>query len=334
MSSLKHPYTVAYYESFEENGKLAIIMDYAEGGDLAGRITRQSNRNSLFSEGQLVRWATQILLGLKHLNIKRIIHRDLKPCNIFLTKEGDARLGDFGLSKILDDVHEFKDEFYIGTPSYFSPEIFAERLYSSASDVWVLGCVLHELGTFRIPFEASDFKSLYRKVAQDPVPVLPQAFSEDMRQVCRDLMYWDYRKRPTVSELVRRPMIRLEVRNLLLRSREESPAESEQSASEHHISTADDFEAKPIMHVPKRVSASMSGCPSVLSKAGSKALISSASCLKVASEFNDSKRHTKTNDVISPVRQKSCTPVFSRRGVGCGPRASRCRSSAVLVLQG
>lgn len=368
MSALRHPYIVAFYESFEENEKLAIIMDFAEGGDLAGRITRQASKNSLFSEGQLIRWATQILLGMKHLSQKRIIHRDLKPCNIFLTKEGDPRLGDFGLSKVLDDSYEFKDECYTGTPSYFSPEVFAERLYSSASDVWALGCVLHELGTFRVPFEAPDFKTLCKKVSRDPAPVLPRAFTEEMRQICRDLLYWDYKKRPTISELTRRPMIRLEVRNLILRSREDSPSAGEQSAAGEHISTTDDFEAKPIVHVPKRHSASIAGCPSVLSKAGSKALISSAGCLtadfefneqrnhnkahnapskagpkvlissagclKVDFEFNEQRKHAKANNVISPIRQKSCTPVFSRCGVGCGPRVNRCRSSAFLVLQG
>merc|ERR1719456_2113979 len=84
LSSLKHPYIVRYHESFLENGTLSIVMDYAEGGDLSKRISRHRSQRDLFAEGQIIRWFTQIALGLKYLHKRHILHRDLKPQNIFL----------------------------------------------------------------------------------------------------------------------------------------------------------------------------------------------------------------------------------------------------------
>jgi len=88
LSSLKHPYIVRYHESFINDGTLAIVMDYAEGGDLAKRISHNSRVRESFDETQITRWLTQIVLGMKHLHHRQIIHRDMKPQNLFLTKKG------------------------------------------------------------------------------------------------------------------------------------------------------------------------------------------------------------------------------------------------------
>ncbi len=74
-------------------------MDYADGGDLQGRIKEQRGRN--FPQDQVLTWFTQICLGLKHIHDRKILHRDLKGQNIFLTKSGIVKLGDFGIAKVL-----------------------------------------------------------------------------------------------------------------------------------------------------------------------------------------------------------------------------------------
>merc|ERR1719446_1211424 len=96
LASLKHPYIVRYRESFLEAVFLAIVMDYAEGGDLQRRV--QQARQP-FPEPQILRWITQAALGLKYLHTQHILHRDMKTANLFLTKQDRVQIGDFRISK-------------------------------------------------------------------------------------------------------------------------------------------------------------------------------------------------------------------------------------------
>jgi NIMA (never in mitosis gene a)-related kinase len=223
LSSLKHPYIVRYHESFLENGTLAIVMDYAEGGDLANRIKRQSQKQELFAEGQVIRWFTQVALGLKYLHARQILHRDLKPQNLFLTKQEDLRLGDFGISKAMKK-DALKDDSYMGTPYYFSPEICQEKLYSFASDVWAMGCILYEMAALRVPFEAPNIPTLSQKLKRHHAPNLPPVFSAEMNKLCQDILQRDYNHRPSAAELVQRPMMQAEMKKMLAETPNTPPA--------------------------------------------------------------------------------------------------------------
>merc|ERR1719253_2385986 len=70
LSSLKHPYIVSYRESFTENKSLAIVMDYADGGDLHQRIQRTREAGKSFPEEKILRWATEATLALKYMHGK------------------------------------------------------------------------------------------------------------------------------------------------------------------------------------------------------------------------------------------------------------------------
>ena len=104
----RHPNIIRVREHFVEEGRLCIVMDFADGGDLAQRIEAQkdSAANSEtppepFSEDMVLDWFVQICLALKHAHDRKVLHRDLKPQNIFLTRKNMVRLGDFGISKVL-----------------------------------------------------------------------------------------------------------------------------------------------------------------------------------------------------------------------------------------
>merc|ERR1719171_1469929 len=105
MSKLRnHVNIVRVNEHFVEDGKLHIIMEYADGGDLAQRIEAEAAAKSRFPEEQVLDWFVQICLALKHAHDRRILHRDLKPQNIFLTRKNLVRLGDFGISRVLSNT--------------------------------------------------------------------------------------------------------------------------------------------------------------------------------------------------------------------------------------
>ena len=107
LSRLHHPCIVGYRESILVDDVLSIVMEYCDGGDLSERILEASESDSPFDEAQILDWFTQIALALKHIHDMNILHRDLKTQNVFLTKENRIKLGDFGISKILNSDTDF-----------------------------------------------------------------------------------------------------------------------------------------------------------------------------------------------------------------------------------
>nr|XP_045233109.1 serine/threonine-protein kinase Nek5 isoform X3 [Macaca fascicularis] len=158
LAKMKHPNIVAFFNSFQENGRLFIVMEYCDGGDLMKRINRQ--RGVLFSEDQILGWFVQISLGLKHIHDRKILHRDIKAQNIFLSKNGMvAKLGDFGIARVLNNSMELA-RTCIGTPYYLSPEICQNKPYNNKTDIWSLGCVLYELCTLKHPVIQEEFNHM------------------------------------------------------------------------------------------------------------------------------------------------------------------------------
>jgi len=214
LSSLKHPYVVSYRESFTEGRSLAIVMDYADGGDLHQRIQRTRQTGKGFPEEKVLRWFTEATLALKYLHDQHILHRDLKTSNLFLTSLDRVRVGDFGISKVLESTMAFA-KTTIGTPYYLSPEICMERPYSFSSDVWALGCVLYELAALRVPFDAQSLQALVQKITRGPAPCLPGAYSAELRQLGGDLLHREQSQRPSAPEILQRPIVQQEIRHML-----------------------------------------------------------------------------------------------------------------------
>lgn len=222
LSSLKHPYIVSYRESFTENKNLAIVMDYADGGDLHQRIQRTRQAGKTLPEERVLRWFTEATLALKYLHDRHVLHRDLKSQNLFLTAQDRLRIGDFGISKVLESTAAFA-KTTIGTPYYLSPEICMERPYSYSSDMWALGCVLYEVAALRVPFDAQSLQALVQKITRGPTPTLPSAYSADLRQLCCDLLHRDQSQRPTAAEALQRAIVQDEIRRMLREEQAKRP---------------------------------------------------------------------------------------------------------------
>jgi serine/threonine protein kinase len=135
---MHHSNIAMYVESFVENSKLYIVMEYADGGDLTGAVQRRKTANQPWQEDEVMRIFVQICLALKHVHDQNILHRDLKSQNIFLTSNGIVKLGDFGIAKVLDASGD-QARTQIGTPYYLSPEICESKPYDRSSDIWSLG---------------------------------------------------------------------------------------------------------------------------------------------------------------------------------------------------
>ena len=200
-----HPNIVQYKEQFIENNTLYIVMELAEDGDLHNRLRKQRGRP--LSERTVLDYFVQICLAMQHVHGQNVLHRDLKPQNIFLSRGGTMiKVGDFGISKELRHTHE-QARTKVGTPYYMSPEAFKGRPYDGKSDIWSLGCVLYELATLRHPFEARTLPALAEKVKRGKYTPLGSSYSEDLRQLIRDMLQREPAKRPDINEVLRRPIM-------------------------------------------------------------------------------------------------------------------------------
>ncbi|XP_032223263.2 serine/threonine-protein kinase Nek1 isoform X2 [Nematostella vectensis] len=212
LSQLKHPNIVSYQESFEESGNLYIVMDYCDGGDLYKKINGQ--RGIAFSEDQVMDWFVQICLGLKHVHDRKILHRDIKSQNIFLTRHGIIKMGDFGIARVLHSTVELA-RTCIGTPYYLSPEIVENRPYNNKSDIWSLGCVLYEMLTLKHAFEAGNMKNLVLKIIRGSYPPIPLRYSADIRMLVAQLLKRNPHDRPSVNTVLKKNFIQKRIEKFL-----------------------------------------------------------------------------------------------------------------------
>ncbi|KAK4232284.1 G2-specific protein kinase nim-1 [Podospora fimiseda] len=235
LSTLRHPNIVGYYhrEHLKASQDLHLYMEYCGNGDL-GRVIRNLIEKNQYAEESFV-WAifSQLVtalyrchygvdppevgknvLALGHASKPKaptggmtILHRDLKPENVFLGEDHSVKLGDFGLSKLMQS-HDFAST-YVGTPFYMSPEICAAEKYTLKSDIWSLGCIIYELCTREPPFNAKTHFQLVQKIKEGRIAPLPSIYSEELFQVIKDCLRVNPDRRPDTASLLNLPVVRL-----------------------------------------------------------------------------------------------------------------------------
>lgn len=182
-------------------------MEYCEVGDLNYHIKRKLKNDEHFSETQIFNWFIQICLALEYVHGRRVIHRDLKSQNIFLTGNNTIKLGDFGISRVLENTHAAA-QTVVGTPYYMSPEACQSQPYTSKSDVWGLGCILYELCCLKHAFQADNLLGLVFRIVQEKHAPIPSMYSAELSGLLDMLLEKDPSKRPSVREILKMDLIR------------------------------------------------------------------------------------------------------------------------------
>ena len=156
---------IKYYDSYKDNGKYYILMEYCDGNNLKDFINKYIKNNELIEENIIYNIIKQICIGIKEIHKMKIIHRDLKPENIFINKNMEIKIGDFGISKQLNKENIITN-IKFGTLDYIAPEIILDGKYNEKSDIWSLGCILYELFHLR-KYYKDKFMNDIQKINKD-----------------------------------------------------------------------------------------------------------------------------------------------------------------------
>jgi len=199
---------------------LSIIMEFSDQGDLFQLISKHSKLQQYIQEDTIWAIFIQVVRGLKALHEAQIFHRDLKSANIFLSKDGTAKLGDMNVSKVAKKGLLYTQT---GTPYYASPEVWKDQPYDRKSDIWSLGCVIYEAITLKPPFRAEDMQGLYKRVLKGQYPKIPSIFSSELAQIVKLMIQVDPKQRPDCRQILSLPVVKSKCDRLFPESFLEEP---------------------------------------------------------------------------------------------------------------
>lgn len=169
-AQLEHPNIVTVYDiGVEERHKKQhhfVCMEYLPGGNLAHRLATEKLEVEL-----CLNWMKQLASGLAFAHKRNVVHQDIKADNIFITNEGDLKIGDFGLARLLvGRVHSDSTIKGMGTPAYMSPELCRGEPQDHRSDIYSLGILFFEMATGHLPFTARGMIEMATKHSSAPIP--------------------------------------------------------------------------------------------------------------------------------------------------------------------
>jgi len=173
LAKIKSPHVITIFDFGFDEGIPFLVTEFIEGNTLAGLI--QQHGALPWDIGLFI--LQQLAQGLMAIHNQQIIHQDIKPENIFLSNDGEVKLGDLGFSMPLDQA----DQQIQGTPAYLAPEIIEGFSVDFRSDIYALGVVSYEVMTGENPFAADDIQTVLNRIA-NLKPINVQAIRSEVPQ--------------------------------------------------------------------------------------------------------------------------------------------------------
>lgn len=165
-AKLSHPNVVTIHDLGEADGSLFIVMELLEGDELRQVIARRT----IASLDDKLPLMIQICEGLEYAHEKGVVHRDVKPGNIFVLRNGQVKILDFGIAQIAAaETGLTRAGLIVGTLQYMAPER-ARGQGGHASDIFSVGAVFYELLTNRAPFSGDDPIEILEKLRSENPP--------------------------------------------------------------------------------------------------------------------------------------------------------------------
>lgn len=210
LERLRHPNIIAYYGGGADEDQLFYVMEMVEGGSVKDLL--ECNRGLPWPA--VVGIGRQICSALQCAHNHGVIHRDLKPGNLFLTRSGEVKLGDFGIARDLHSSDLTDTGLTVGTHAYMAPEqITGDSSISGKADLYALGCCLFEMLTGRKVFDGENFAQLFEqhlRIEPPHVRTLVPSCPEQLDQVIFQLLAKSPEDRPFNARAVQAVMLQLD----------------------------------------------------------------------------------------------------------------------------
>jgi tetratricopeptide (TPR) repeat protein len=198
-----HPNIVTIHDMGDHEGQPYIVIPVMPGGDVESLIEKAPEHRLPIDK--TIDIAKAICRGLEFAHSKGIIHRDIKPGNIWLSADGTAKIGDFGLALAVDLSRLTQSGMMVGTVTYMPPEQAMGGKVTGKADLYSLGAMLYEMVTGRPPFVGDDSVAIIGQHINTP-PVSPAWHRADLppalETLILQLLEKDPDKRPESAAVV------------------------------------------------------------------------------------------------------------------------------------
>jgi len=206
---LNHPNVVQTNDVGEDLGRYYIAMEYLEGQTFE-RVRRAKHASKLFPLQMRVQMLIQVLAGLHYAHELTdydntplaIVHRDVTPSNVFITYDGQVKLVDFGIAKVLDSMNHTRVGVLKGKARYMAPEQITGAAIDRRADIFSVGVMLWEILSGNPIWLGRNETEILRRVASGEQPPLPPDAPPVLQQICLKAMARDANDRyPTADAL-------------------------------------------------------------------------------------------------------------------------------------
>ena len=206
ISKLSHKGITKIIDYFEEPENVFHIISENYQCDLDDFIKMQKRKNKYFSESLVLSFFTQVCLAIKYIHDLNILHRNINPSNIILVSNKIVKISNFDLSRILYTSNEKSITLIKNSwESYISPEMGMNIPYSFKNDIWSLGILLFNMMALNCPFNNKQLFDIQNIKKVDKVYLynkLPKHFSNDIKNLCIDLLKAYPAERPDINSVL------------------------------------------------------------------------------------------------------------------------------------
>ncbi len=222
-----HPNIITIYDLGDHEGQPYIVIPVMPGGDVEGLIEKATEHRLPLDKAMDI--AKAVCRGLEFAHAKGIIHRDIKPGNVWLSADGTAKIGDFGLALAVDLSRLTQPGMMVGTVTYMPPEQAMGGKVTAKADLYSLGAMLYEMVTGRPPFVGDDSVAIIGQHINTP-PVSPTWHRADLppalETLILQLLEKDPEKRPESAAVVLQALEAIEAGKIKKEPSREAPAEN------------------------------------------------------------------------------------------------------------